>query len=73
MRLSLTLGDFGLQMRAGGGCAIDSRPRCPGRRAQLLIVLYIDRIVVFRLILFRIANGRPAAQAPRRHEPMGRV
>ena len=72
MRLSLTLGDFALKMRAGGGCAMDSRPE---RRAQVqtVIVLHIYRICVFRLILFRMANGRPVSQAPRSHEPMGRV
>ena len=73
MRLSLTLGDFALQMRAGWACTVDS---CPKRRARavqsLLIVLYIHRICVFRLTLFRIVNGRSASRAPRLHEPMGR-
>jgi hypothetical protein len=74
MRLLLTLGDLALEMRGRGGRA-ESGPKPPAaRRARaVLIVLYIDRICVFRLILFRMANGRLASQAPRLHEPMGRV
>jgi hypothetical protein len=69
MRLSLTPGDFALQMHAGGGYATASGLKRP----QVLIVLHLDRICVFRLLLFRMVNGLPASRTSGRHEPMGRL
>jgi hypothetical protein len=74
MHLLLTLGDFALQMRVGGGYRMACGPKRTERRMRtVLIVLFIDRICVFRLILFRMMNGRPASETSRRHEPMGRI
>jgi hypothetical protein len=74
VRLLLTVGDFALQMHAGGGRAMAAGPKRPERRLQtLLIVLYIDRICVFRFDLFRMVNGLSPSSTPTSHEPMGRV
>ena len=59
MRLSLALLDFALQIQAGDRGAVASGRKRREWRQTVLIVLYINRICVFRLILFRMMNGHP--------------